>query len=329
MYNRKRSYSRAFGKAARYVGAALNARNAYKSARSYTRTNRKRGTSQVGVTQQRDYKVQYVKKNMPKYKKKQWKNFKKKVDWITNSKLGTISAVFNSAGKYNCGNGAQDFGSFVLCGRGGADTFGDVGNRDLEDIASNVGSNGQIHIRSAVFDATFTNTGSNKLEIDVYHVRYGRESGSNNLSAVFAQSNANRGTVSLTTQVGTTQGTLLMSSRGATPFNFPQAISLCGMKILKKVKYFIEVGECFTYQIRDPREYKLKRQEVIPMTGVDEGFVQPYKTQGLMVVIKAINDADEVGGQLSYGVTRSYTYCIADSDTVNAVALRRLDLPPP
>jgi len=329
VYNRKRSYNKAFGKAASYIGSALASRMSYKRSRSYTKTTRKRGSSGPGVTQQRDYKVQYVKKNMPRYKKRIWKNFKKKVDYINNAKLGTFSAVFNSSGRYASAFDGQDFGSFLLCGRGGEDLFGEVGNRDLEDIASSTSNSGSINIRSAVFDATFTNTGNSKLEVDVYHVRYGRESQAKNLSQVFNISNANRTSTGFTVQAGTTSSTLTMSSRGATPFNFPQAISLCGMKILKKIKYFVETGETFTYQIRDPREYKIKRQELLPMDNIDDGFVQPYKTQGLIVVIKTVVSTDSQPGELTYGVTRSYTYCIAEADNVTQIALKRTDLPPP
>lgn len=328
VYNRKRSFNRAFGKAASYVGAALNARMAYKRSRSFTKTYRKRGSSGTGVTQQRDFRVQYVKKNMPKYKKRLWKKFSKKVDYITNKKLGTFSVVFNSTGNFKSAADSQDFGSFILCGRGGEDKFGDVGNRDLEDLGSSTQNQGSIILRSAVFDATFTNIGLSKLEVDVYHVRYGRESACKNLSEVYSFSNNNRGSLSLTVQAGTTGSTLAMSSRGATPFNFPQAISLCGMKILKKTKHFIESNECFTYQIRDPREFKIKRQELLPMTNVDDGFVQPYKTQGLIVVIKSIATQETNPGDLAYGVTRSYTYCIAENDTVNQLALKRNDNAP-
>lgn len=330
MYNRKRSYNKAFGKAASALGAALSSRMSYKRARSYTKTTRKRGTSGPGVTQQRDFRVQYVKKNMPRYKKRIWKNFKKKVDYITNSKLGTISVVFNSTGKYQSTNSGQEFGSFLLCGRGGEDKHGEVGNRDLEDISSSTPNSGSIFIRSAIFDATFTNTGLSKLEVDVYHVRYGRESQAKNLSDVYNFTSANRGSISLTVQSGTVGSTLQMSSRGATPFNFPQAISLCGMKILKKVKYFVESLETFTYQIRDPREYKIKRQETLSMANIDDGFVQPYKTQGLIVVIKTVlGNQDGQLGELTYGVTRSYTYGIAESDAVSQLALTRTDMPPP
>lgn len=331
MVYRKRKYNQAFSKAARFVGGAYQVARQFKKGRSYQKNNRKKTIYGGGVSTQHDQSMQYRRKNMPRYKKNSWKNFTKKVKAVIGASLGTYTIVSNSSGDFKAAGDAQEFGSFVLCGRGGEDKFGDVGNRDLEDIASATPLSGQIMLRSAILDCTFTNIGSTKIEMDIYHVRYGNENQSKNLSEAYNESYNRTVSTSLIVQTGTTGSNLTMASRGATPFNFPQAISACGMKILKKTKYFVPVGDCITYQLRDPRNYTYKRSATAegPAGQIDNGFVIPYKTQGLIVVIKNIIRNAGTPAQLSYGVTRSYTYAIQESDQTTKLALSRTDASPP
>lgn len=312
----KRRYN--IGKYARMASTAYgtyrNIRNRLNAGRSYTRTNTKRGTSGTGVTRQHDFKNQYYKKRMPRYKKRKWVSFVKKVRAVHNKDLGTKTIVFNNT-KSNTvtSSTTQAWDFFTLYGVNGNSSGNELGTGDLNTIFQNCTLStvnmDKITFKSAVLDLTFANTGTTKLEVDLYHWTFWGKGRS--LSFTDAS-------VSAATQTGTDDPNglgnlqaLQILQRGVTPFDMPALIRNLQATIVKKVKYFIEVGDTITYQIRDPKEHVISENDV--NLGNINNLAQPRLTQGVLFIAKPITGGGFAGTAWSIGATRKYAFTQVDA----------------
>lgn len=163
-----------------------------------------------GVTTQHDRKVQYVRKPMPKYKKKRWAKFVKKVRAVEVSERGLQTCVINSSNTINASAGAQEWSECHLYSRnGGGPTakdlaIGVLGNlylrpdsiatgstsgaqyTDAGTIGDLVGKNAvEVLFQSATMDVTWTNSGETAIEGDLYLVCYRK--GQNSVAANFRE----------------------------------------------------------------------------------------------------------------------------------------------
>lgn len=170
-----------------------------------------------GVTSQHDTAVVYRKKTMPRYKKRAWKSFVRKVNAVNERENGVMRVLFNDGTTF----GATTSGTFkensqdyqarsqdiVACHLyGGTKGNGDLtdynqGINDLATVMQYFGCEGgatgstaggqadtlitfanttKIKFISACLDITFTNTSSVPLEVDAYHIVY-RKDWNNNL----------------------------------------------------------------------------------------------------------------------------------------------------
>lgn len=162
------------------------------------------GSSGKGVTAQYDAKTVYRKKSMPKYKKRIWKKFVKKVQAVNEKENGTATMVFNNGsvlasaysgllrekmpfpGELDYITRLQGVTAIHLYGgaRGnGSATEYNQGVNDLSDLFTRWDWHGQSTVKfnnpstklkftSACLDTTFTNTHGGPLEVDVYHIVY-------------------------------------------------------------------------------------------------------------------------------------------------------------
>jgi hypothetical protein len=278
------------------------------------RMNRMRVRSGRGVTTQFDRNTQYVKKSMPRYKKRKWISFVKKVNAVTTSKLGTRTVVFNDSIGVVIPNTAQQIVSCSLYGFDGAiDSGTNCGSRDVLTIAVNEPTitkngtpainpiNGKITFKSAVLDMTISNNPAETngpLEVDVYEIFHRKFVKNNTLSGSFAEANANTETIS-----GAGTG-LDITNRGVTPFDLPTALSQDGLRIAKKTKYRIPVNGTVTYQIRDSRNILFNADS---LNGQD-GYAWPGKTRSILLVCKNTVGFNQAGNSVAVGVTRKYSY---------------------
>jgi len=302
---------RPFNKYGRFVKAGLNLASKgygmYSSYKNYNTTS-----SGQGVTNQFDRKTVYRKKRMPYRKKKQWKAFVKKVNAALLKEVGTKTVIRNTQVSASFSDDSQQNVAVTLFGKdGAADTSVNAGHDDLKQIFANdselADPTSRAKFFSGVLDMTLTNMSTviegnqnSGMEVDVYELAFTKTADANGIRPMLSQAATNTALINpLLTQI-------TVNTRGATPFDLPDFLAQ-GVRILKKTKYFLGQGEVATYQLRDPRNFSV-RKDVVDNT--DENFVMPYKTRGVLIICKGIPTADptKVLKSLQVGVTRKYGY---------------------
>lgn len=284
------------------VGLAKFAYNSYQKFK-------KPYTAATGITNQHDYSFQYKKKYMPRRKKRQWIKFSKKVIAVNNKGLATQTRVFNNQITGYAGSGQQSHLFMSLYGKAGTSLASqETGLADLSMIFDAYGpANTQeetinLNFKSAVLDLTARNPMSVGLEVDLYVLNFNRDGRDLNSMAAAMTLAENE------TQNISGSSPLVMSQRGVTLFDMPQLISLLGIKIVKKVKYFMTPGGTFTYQLRDPKDRKIHRLNISSGTTARTEFVEPKVTQGILLIFKTLPGVVDDNTQLTCGVTRKYAY---------------------
>lgn len=289
--------------------AAQGLRVATSAYRAYQRYSpvKKEFTSEPGVTNEYQVKTVYRRKRMPRWKKRKWVAFSKKTKAVIESQLATKTMLLNDA--YDVANAAnlQVYSAFMLYGLYGTDKNGFAGNSDIKRVLQNFMDNGTAVFKSAVLDITMVNKSAYPVEVDLYHVTMWKKNDDKNLDDSITRS------VAETVVSGGTTA-LSLTTRGATPFDIPQIMRQTGMRILKKVKYFLGTGNCATYQIRDPRNRRFPMSQMPAGLATNEEYTQPGWTQGLLLVHKPVAGYQNQVATLSIGCTRKYAYCQLTSD---------------
>jgi len=295
----------------RAVNAGLKygprAMKAYRAVKSFT----KRPTSSTGVTQHRDSTQQYRKRRMPKRKKRQWKKFVKKVQAANERSLGTKTLVFNkSVEAVSSAAGGQQWAIAHLYGNHG-NVANELGSIDLYNIVQHAylstKENQKFTFKSAVLDITMTNTGTTKMEVDLYVLSYWAMPKFLSFNAAIAE--ADTDTPTMNPNSDGFFSNLNLNARGTTLFDMPNLIRNACFTVQKKVKYWIDVGDTATYQIRDPRTHVIAEQMVLN----NGSWGIPGKTQSIFINLKPVAGApDEC--KLTIGATRKYSLNSVDSE---------------
>lgn len=325
LYRRRRANARysPYRRAAAIASAgtlgfiAGNIQGAYAGTRLARRTfKRRRVPRSTGVTTQVDGTTVYKRKRMPKYKRKAWRKFVKKVQAATQDR-GTISFVMNGANAQlapaaTAGVNKQLIQFVHLYGKNGgvSATARDIGANDMRamqgELAALLDDSSKVTFKSGVLDVTCTNqvipeqsNYSGPLEVDIYHIVYPTKK-------QYPVTGMLTGFIDATSQSEAvdTLPKIEITDRGVTPFQCPQAISIMGCKIISKKKRFLQPGQSFTYQIRDPKN---RVKELVTMRDKDI-FYEPNITQTLMIVAKptAIIAVDQVFSLITTA-TRTYS----------------------
>lgn len=285
-------------------------------------------TSGQGITNQYDRKLIYAKKRMPKRRRVRWKKFIRKVQAATEKGLGSSTVVRNNlttlqATTVLLNEAAQKVahvGLYTIKNSSSADT--EIRN-DLHKFLSfdtRISLTSKVKFTSAVFDMTARcevdlnaetkNPGGIRIEVDVYELTWSKmqpgEAGS--MEAVWTTGASDTGTIP-----GTGFQALDLLTRGATPWDFPVAISQFGIKVYKKTKYHLSHNDTFTYQMRDPATHYFQRSEITDTNTVQEN--KPGLTKWLMIIAKPIagyeySDTNLDTWKLHLGCTRKYLYKI-------------------
>lgn len=325
MYKRKRSYY-GYSSAKRprttgfFSGVGQMMKPMIPYALRYLTTNRGRVTSGVGVTNQYDAKRIYRKKSMPRYKKRRWIKYVRKVRAAILKDVGSKTIVLNNEVRSdwtNTGNQIYAVSLYGACGlspnliQAGSD---DLKKIFLNDPDLNNEYSAKAIFMSAVLDITLLNMSTKNgtedernlgLEVDVYELVYTAVQDATNPRGIFTTADSE------TSLINPGQAGIDIFTRGATPFDFPQALSK-GVKILSKKKYFLGKGETATYQLRIPKNYVLNHANV---NNADNNFMLPYKTRTLLIIAKGLPGADGyVDKILHCGTTRKYMYKVVKNN---------------
>lgn len=186
-----------------YINAAQNYGAAYTALKTFG--SKKRRASGNGVTTQHDRSLQYVKKSMPKARKRKWRKFVKRVRAVELKDRGLQTVLMNNQFNFESTPGGQTFGEChlysaqglvgndvggVMVGRGCRDIMVALQNsakaqaeyqtdftsdQTLVDATRNVYyyyDRPNLLMQSAVMDITLTNASETGCELDVYHVVY-------------------------------------------------------------------------------------------------------------------------------------------------------------
>lgn len=283
-----------------------------------TTTSRKKQKSGIQYTVQKDSRVQYRKKSMPRRKKRAWKKFVKKSLAASLKLVGTNTHLKNTQRTSGTIGTGQGYISCHLYGLKGTDTgnttFGEMGWNDIEEVDSadsRITDSHKVLFSSAVLDATLRNSGDVDLEVDIYELSYGDGINVNNLHSLLGAAQNNTPVIP-----GSLSG-INLTSRGATLFDLPQAIKYGKIKIWKKTKVFLPVNETTNYQIRDPRNHLYSMDKLASFTS--NGYIQKGLTKTILIVYKNVVGTAIEGISMSVGCTRKYCYKIYEDSGDNDV----------
>lgn len=291
-----------------------------------------RGSRDNLVTRQKDYASQYKFKKMPRYKKRRWKKFTKKVLAVTMKNYGKQTVVLNHRMVQSTNPGFQNAIALGLYGVNGAlDSNNTCGFDDLYRIFKNepgiqragvapglIPVSGKLLFGSGVIDYTIRNLSADfEAEVDIYTGWYRSD-----YEDVALKSANNPITVyqSAPSTLIENGGDTNLGQRGVTLFDKPTGISATGYHVHKKMKVLLAPGQSSFYQHRDPGNH------IVDWTNVEKvGFAKAKLTYGVWIIFKpTVSSVEDAVITLAVGCTRKYGYTVME-DNVDKVAYN----PPP
>lgn len=297
----KRSFKRPRNRYGRFVSTAFRVgRSLYNS---YTSTRQRPGkNSGGGVTAQYDRSLQYRYKRMPRAKRGRIRRFARSVNRVIDRALATQTILRNSSLSGSWTDGVQQVFAVTVYGWSGVNDSLNAGADDMDAISLSVFASQpskKIRFMNCHVDATYQNTGSTNSEVDVYEYYWKAAETQQNLVSSWDDAASETPTIAGTA--------LTRNTRGATPFEFPM---LCRqMKILKKTKYLVPVGQAFTYQMRDRKNRVLTNDDVVDY----QSFAKRGWTKGFFFVCKSTVGDTEGDGACKIGVSRTYRFSTIES----------------
>lgn len=294
--------------------------------RGRARLRGKKMSSGKGITNQHDRRFIYAKKRMPRGRRRAWKRFIRKVNAVDERDLGSQTVVMNNfVNSSTTDPDDQIAGGVALYPyQSGSAHMNDLTRMSTYFNTSNptaaaddyLNSTAKVIFKSAVLDVTVRNGSDNgaevekdiPLEVDVYEITIRK--GQDDSVAAYATINdyftqGSTDTLAIGGTAAGAAGDLTISRRGVTPWDLPSALSMYGIKIWKKTKFFLGSGQTFTYQMRDPKRH------VITLGKMARGQECNYNglTKHVLFLAKAVPGVT-VGAsdraRLDIGVTRKY-----------------------
>lgn len=295
----------------------------------YKRNYSKNQTGILGGTNA-DVKYVYSKKSMPKYKRKRWAAFVRKVNAVDERDLGTRTVLFNDQiVQANTGATSQSTLTLALypfkSSSGWLDDLNQIGQLENEGNSTAVAGgtierNSKVMFHSAIMDVTIRNISKKygtggalanapeaAIELDVYDI-IARTNLSDN-TIIW-----NHLSVALNAyqeqKIGGTGTGISIGDRGASPFECGAAISRIKMKILRKTKYFIPQGQTITMQVRNPKRKEIRYGDL----ETQESPNRPGWTTFKFLVYKLVPGLTQGTAEGDYkcevvvGSTRKYMY---------------------
>lgn len=305
--------------ARRFMRRGRRARASRFNARRGFRTKRRNVTSGQGITDQYDRSNIYVKRRMPRGKRRSWKKWTRKVHAVAEKDLGSRTWLRNGVANLFGANPAaniQTVGEIALYPCRGQTTI----DEDLTTLVAEdttIPTAGRIIFQSAVLDLTIVNRstveggGGIPVELDVYVITARKSFQSNavgrDLLGAFTDG------FNDTTNIGGAGTGISITRRGVTPFEATQALSKYGMKIWKKTKYTIGSTQSITYQMRDPKRHVYEKAFI-----EDNSLSANIKGTKFLFFVARLQPgyASGAGTQLDVdiGYTKKYMYKVDESN---------------
>jgi len=274
------------------------------------------------VTQQFDYKNQYRKKSMPKYKKKAWKKFVNKVNAVGIRTAGLKTIIFNDKIVRSNTAGNQNVMACCLYGNTGVNDVNAVGYSDMYRTFKNEPTiqkqsgepaNGCLMFASGILDITLRNLGEVDAEVDVY-IGYHWKDTTNTDTALPAPAPNTRTLIEdlfnggFNQEIATGNQPIDLTDRGATPFDISHGLSSSGFKIIKKQKFLMQPSRSVFLQHRDAKNHRLDWNNLGKM-----GYAKKNLTYEVLVVFKpSVAVTEDLVCTIGMGVTRKYGYTVLD-----------------
>lgn len=291
----------------------------------------KKSINYDGVTTQKDDRLVYRKKPMPKRKKRQWKKFVKKVNAVAIKERGLQVALYRKDYNISPTAGTQLWGIAHLYGCANINTEPGVGdvNQLLLDVnvaaqkygggllsnaypeVANQKMKVPVRMQSAILDLTFVNNGSVPLVVDIYHLWYNK----NMNSPSFGDANNWVDNNEVIRQEGTT-GTptanawMKLDQKGVKLFDCNQLLSKLAATVRSVRQIILQPGGIHTMAIRDPRNYRLDMFSYLIQDGVQyQGYADRKITESVFWIAR--NESNVEGAaELSVKCNRTYRYTI-------------------
>jgi len=297
----------------KWVALASALAGRYANGGSWTKTETENPKASTGLTSHYDRQVQYRKRRTRFSRKK--RRFQRSVRRVDLAGLAPRTNLINS--NQAIGNAASkgSWGVFWLNGRNG-DTakYWEIGGSDLASCASNVGTAGskdKIFFGRSVLDITVTNKsdGNANQELDIYELAFYEDTTATNFDDIIQTQYNN------VTKLASATNKITMADRGASLFDFGQALATCKAKILKKTKYFLGVGVSVTYQMKGKPFYATVDQ-CYDNKAINAGSpILAGKTRALVCMWKPVAGYETLVSNLYFGATRKYTWKEKESNT--------------
>lgn len=315
---RQRSFGSVARRAAAVAGAGWRIGSKLRSALAGSSAKR----NETGfVTNQYDVKTLYRKKRMPRFRKRRWLKFKRRVLSATNAQGAKQCLVFRRVLAPTVSVNAQSVISAMLYGysRSTVATSGtDVGCKDLQDIwdawentaaAGDSGVPGKINFTSAVLDIELGNVGgdgyANSLTVDVYHVRCKKRPIEDSVDFMrgFAElfdAGLNAGNMPNMSSNNTIQ--LDDAQSGITPFCNPKFCRYVDILSVKKV--LLSVGQNTHFQLR------LSKDKVYSHTYTEasDTALYPGWTEGYLFIVQGVTALGQFSAPVQYVMNATRTY---------------------
>lgn len=239
------------------AGGSAIAQNAFQMYRKY-RTGQKKKTKSANfsMTTQHDSRLVYKKRRMPRRKRRVWRSFKRKAQYVSNTQNPRNTIVKTNYITGSCSVNQQMVVTLSLYpGYNASDNaLDDI--RDCQALANQTFSDGQAQttnqfFRSGFMEATIVNTKATTVYMDAYWCYAKKDSiitPQTILSNGFKSTTQAADGDNLPTAVGSavTENTL-----GITPF---QSSEFCQhFSIWKKTRYILGQGQTVQLEWRDPK----------------------------------------------------------------------------
>lgn len=293
----------------------------------------KKGIDAGGVTLQRDQKVIYRRKRMPRRKRQAWKKFVQKVKAVNEKEQGTRTVILRSNDTFTVASQQQQFHACHLLGYTG--NLNDPGDGDMkyiitkdseayvtqqattgEDIKNPNFSISKFKFTSAKLQLDIQNTGTVGLILDLYWLEYNQKT----TDANFDDCHTNGVTKTIPIEdPSSNYGDYLkpqLTDYGVTLFDLGQVISRGKFTIRKVKTYNLPSGDVITEQLRDARTYIVNGED---LKSDNNKFGHPKYTETVLIVAR--NPAASTAGQFTTSCVRTYKYKI---NGVNETAAARI-----
>lgn len=308
----RRNYARSglFRNAAGAVGAAYSA---YRKSSKRSSAMRK-GTNTGFLTNQFDVKRQYTRRRMPRFKRRRWGRFVRKVRACTDKDYASQYQILRSRGTSSAAADAQTAFSCGIYGQNGTpSTANDFGVNDLSQLATlsgDTGLNNMFIMKSAVLDVEITNTGEASVTVDCYEIVCRKDINSQGTTIagpndLFIDGFSNQDTLGGNSSVSA-------AVPGATPFQ--NSLYTSHFTILKKTRVLLSPGQATHFNYRDAKDRVYKSEQI------SRAVLQRGWYHGFQFVVQGVTDDSTYAQacEVSYTALRYYTYLQKEVNTIKA-----------